>query len=180
MASSSNPIAESETISSNYYHVFLNHHGADVKETLATHLYKRLTAKRLRVFLDKDELQEGDDIPSHLKAAIGSASVHIPIFSPNYAKSSWCLNELLLMLKSRKTIIPIFYGVKPDVLRWTLGGNGVYAEQLRILELKEADDSEPRLRKPRYDTNTMREWRKALKRASYIKGFVVKAKDCNR
>jgi Leucine-rich repeat (LRR) protein len=25
----------------------------------------------------------------------------------------------------------------------------------------------------------MREWRKALKRASYIKGFVVKAKDCN-
>jgi len=180
MASSSNPIAASATTSCNYYDVFLNHRGTDVKETLATHLYKRLTDKGLRVFLDKEELQEGDDIPSHLKGAIRSASVHIAIFSTNYAESSWCLNELLVMLESGKPVIPIFYGVKPDVLRWTLGGNGVYARHLSILEGKKAIDSQTRLQKPRYDTNTLGEWRRALSQAADLKGFVEKAEACNR
>jgi hypothetical protein len=49
MASSSNPIAESATISSNYYDVLANHRGTDVKETLATHLYNRLIVHGLRV-----------------------------------------------------------------------------------------------------------------------------------
>jgi len=38
-----------------------------------------------------------------------TASIHIAIFSPRYAESTWCLNELVLMLESRSTIIPVFY-----------------------------------------------------------------------
>jgi hypothetical protein len=63
----------------------------------------------LRVFLDQLELQEGDDLTAQIKGAIQKASVHIAIFSQNYAESNWCLDELLLMLQSRATILPVFY-----------------------------------------------------------------------
>jgi hypothetical protein len=59
------------------------------------------------------ELVEGREIPSQIKPAIQLASVHIAIFYANYAQSRWCLDELDSTVKSRATIIPVFYKVKP-------------------------------------------------------------------
>lgn len=83
--------------SSNYcsYEVFINHRGPDVKKTLASHLYRHLISYGLRVFLDCEELQEGENLTCQIQGAIRTSSLHVTIFSPTYADSFWCLNELL-------------------------------------------------------------------------------------
>jgi hypothetical protein len=82
------------------YDVFLNHRGPDVKKTLASHIYLRLKQQGLAVFLDQQELQEGENMTPQIEGAIRTASVHVAIFSPRYAESSWCLKELEQMLES--------------------------------------------------------------------------------
>lgn len=85
--SSSNVASCSASASYSAYDVFINHRGLDVKSTFASHLYRRLLDRGLRVFLDKPELKEGHEISSQIEAAIGKASVHIAIFSKKYAES---------------------------------------------------------------------------------------------
>eukprot|EP00253_Pinus_taeda_P034611 PITA_34611 len=114
------------------FDVFINHRGPDVKKGIASHLYHRLLADGLRVFLDIEELQGGDNLTPQIEGAIKTASVHVAIFSPRYAESSWCLRELVQMLESGKTILPIFYNVSPSELRWTRGGDGLSSRALNV------------------------------------------------
>eukprot|EP00253_Pinus_taeda_P028236 PITA_28236 len=152
------------------YQVFLNHRGPDVKEGLATHIYNGLKKLGLSVFLDQPELQRGEELKPQIEGAIRTASVHVAIFSPSYAQSSWCLDELVLMreqkLKSGSTIIPVFYKVQPADLRWARVGKGVYARDLGEHE-----------RKSRYDTETIEKWRNALSAVADIVGFELKDKE---
>lgn len=146
------------------YDVFINHRGPDVKNTFAGFLYRELRSRGLQVFLDRPELQAGHTILSQIKAAIEVASVHIAIFSENYAESKWCLDELVLMLETtpRATILPVFYKVKPSELRRT--DTGAYAKFLRK-------------HKQRYDWETIEKWEKALSDVAEISGFELEA--CN-
>ncbi|GLJ27765.1 hypothetical protein SUGI_0544900 [Cryptomeria japonica] len=107
------------------YDVFINHRGPDTKKTLASLIYRDLSEHGLRVFLDEQELEVGDPFPPAIQSAIRGASVHIAIFSKTYAKSVWCLDELLWMFDSHGNIIPIFY----DIQLWELRhvGKGAYA-----------------------------------------------------
>lgn len=136
------------------YDVFINHRGPDVKKTLASYLYHCLVAHGLRVFLDIEEMQEGVSLTSQIKGAIRTAFIHIAIFSSRYAESSWCLDELVLMLESGSTIIPIFHTVKPSDLT---SETGKYAQQLCDLEKKTDQEG-----KPRYDLSTITKWKTAL------------------
>jgi len=170
--------AASSSTSSNYgYDVFINHRGPDVKKTFASHLYHRLVLHGFRVFLDKRELQEGENLTSQIESAIKTASVHLAIFSRRYAESNWCLNELLQMLSSRAPIIPVFYDVKPDELRWTQSKNRVYGQALHNLQSKKKYDSETHEEKPRYDSITIEKWREALSLVADLSGFELEA--CN-
>jgi len=174
MASSSKSASVSTSASDGknccQYDVFINHRGPDVKKTFASHLYHSLTERGVKVFLDKEELEKGDSNWCQIKDAIRVASVHIALFSPTYALSNWCLDELLLMLESmgesRSTIIPIFFGVKPSKLRWTEGEDGEYAQALRTLQNKKTADFQPR-----YDSNTIKKWKQALYDVAEISGF---------
>jgi len=168
-----------------------------VKNTFASHLYRRLLSHGLRIFLDQPELKRGDGLTSQIKDAIRSASVHVAIFSAGYAESIWCLNELLQMLDSKATIIPVFYKVKPSELRWTRArteeatgeatGEGTshrrskkkrsYAEALGELEKKTARDRQTHEQGPRYDPATVEKWRNALSYVADISGFELDA--CN-
>jgi len=178
MASSSKSASASVSTSASdgknccQYDVFINHRGPDVKKTFASHLYHSLTERGVKVFLDKEELQKGDSNWCQIEDAIRVASVHIALFSPTYAHSNWCLDELRLMLKSRSTIIPIFFGVKPSKLRWTEGEDGEYAQALRTLQNKRTADSQPR-----YDSNTIQKWKKALHDVADLNGFELEAYD---
>jgi len=113
-------------------------------------------------------MKAGDDLTGQIKGAIATASVHIAIFSPKYADSKWCLEELVLMLESGTTIIPVYYHVKPSDLRiWTGKGEvGVYGRALRDLE-----------KKKRYEPNTIEIWREALSSVADISGLELEA--CN-
>lgn len=102
-------------------------------------------------------MQGGCEISSQLADAIRTASVHVAIFSPRYAESEWCLNELLLMLKSDVPIIPVFYRVSPANVRWM---QGLYGEALRTHE-----------KKGRQDPSTIEEWRNALRQVADKSGF---------
>lgn len=171
---SSSSASCSASMSYPYYDVFINHRGPDVKNTLATNLYRRLLDHRLRVFLDKPELVEGRNITSQIEAAIEVASVHVAIFSPSYAQSKWCLDELHLMVKSKGTILPVFYKVQPSELRWTgKGKRGSYAEALFDLEQKKTYDPETGEEKPRYNVKTIQNWRNALSHVADTSGFVL-------
>lgn len=147
--------------------VFVNHYRPDVGKNFASHLSRSLISHGLRL------------------GTIDRASVHLAIFSKNYAKSSCCLNELMGMLKSGAPIIPVFYDVKPSdlscyvvyarVLRmfqWTPVENGaLYCEDLRMLEEEKTFDPQTSQERPRHDPNTITEWRKALFDASRVVGF---------
>ena len=86
------------------------------------------------------ELQGGDNLTPEMEGAIREASVHIAVFSPGFANSSLCLNELMLRLESMKdtesnsTIIPVFYASQ---LLWTGENNGVYSQSLFNFEEEE-------------------------------------------
>lgn len=79
-ASSSTSMSQRNTNSSYVYDVFINHRGPDVKTGLASHIYHSLNDHGLRVFLDKEELQEGENMTPQIKEAIRTASVHVAIF----------------------------------------------------------------------------------------------------
>ncbi|GLJ46125.1 hypothetical protein SUGI_0971620 [Cryptomeria japonica] len=141
------------------YDVFINHHGGDSKYTVANRIYDRLGDTGLRVFLDKNELELGDFFPSTLEEAMRSASIHIAIFSENYAHSPWCLAELAFMLQTGIKFIPIFYRVEPSDLRWAIEGKGIYADALSKREMKS-----------RYSSEQLQSWKLALRKTSFYTG----------
>jgi hypothetical protein len=114
-------MAASSSIAAHYsYDVFINHRGPDVKKTFASHLYHGLSKHGLRVFLDEPELQPGDSLTSQIEGAVGTASVHVAVFSSHYAESRWCLDELLLMLESGRPSSQCFTMLSPP----SFGGRG--------------------------------------------------------
>ncbi|XP_059064110.1 disease resistance protein Roq1-like [Cryptomeria japonica] len=142
--------------SSRVFDVFINHRGPDVKLTLATQLYNSLKDLHINSFLDSEEKKLGDSFGSTIETAILSAKVHIAIFSPRYAESPWCLDELVLMLQIDAKIIPVFYQVEPWELRRI--ETGVYADAFMKYE-----------EKGRY-LEKLKTWKEALRSISSIAG----------
>eukprot|EP01018_Ginkgo_biloba_P022024 Gb_08581 [translate_table: standard] len=140
------------------YDVFINHRGPDVKKTLALSIYKILKDKGLQVFLDSEEFRYGDDLPDRIQDAIRNATLHIAIFSPNYAQSPWCLAELSFMLKTGAKIIPLFYQVAPFDVRHIQ--KGAYADAFVQHE-----------KMARYPSQKLDEWKEALHRVAFQYGL---------
>ncbi|KAH9289651.1 hypothetical protein KI387_033768 [Taxus chinensis] len=152
------------------YHVFINHRGPDVKDTLASHIYYSLHSTGLNVFFDRPELQPGQRLHPAIAEAIRTSSVHIAILSPKYAESPWCLDELCLMLESGAKIIPVFYHVCPADLMRLQKSEGIYAGA--FLELAEKTDGN----RKRYEPETLRRWRDGLTEVSKISGLDLSAR----
>jgi hypothetical protein len=126
----------------------------------------------LRPFLDQQDLHEGLPFPYQLEAVIRNASVHVAVFSPKYAESRWCLDELLLMRQSGAPIIPVFYHINPADLRRTAHNKTEgYGLSLHQLELKTTLDPRTQEEQLRYDPATIHKWRDALSSFADISGF---------
>eukprot|EP01018_Ginkgo_biloba_P003544 Gb_26062 [translate_table: standard] len=139
------------------YDVFINHRGPDVKDNIAYPIYYLLKRSGVPAFLDREELEAGDDFPDAIRDAISSSTVHIAIFSPRYAESSWCLRELALMVQiPGATIIPVFCNVTPDEIRWAKKGKFAKAFRKHY---------------KRYSSQTVDEWKAALNHVSNISGL---------
>eukprot|EP00253_Pinus_taeda_P002613 PITA_02613 len=171
--------AASSSASTSYtpWDLFINHRGPDGKMA-ARYLYRRLTSNGLRrVFFDKEEMQKAQNISRQIIEAIGGASLHIAIFSPRYAESWWCLDELVLMAESGKAILPVFYKVDPSVVRHN-DKAGAYADALRVLAKKTTPaDPETGEEKPRYSSDTIQKWRIALSSVADLSGFEIRDED---
>lgn len=134
------------------YDVFLNFRGEDTRDNFTSHLCEALNRKKIKCYTD-DILERGDEISSTILKAIKKSKVSVIIFSKSYASSSWCLDELVQILKckdkNRQIVIPVFYGVDPSDIRKQLGN----------FELKFKSKKK------------VHAWKIALKKASNISGW---------
>ncbi|KAL3355279.1 hypothetical protein AABB24_019373 [Solanum stoloniferum] len=144
------------------YDVFLSFRGLDTRKKFTSHLYKALTNRGILTFLDDESLESGDTLWIELEKAMEESEVAVIIFSKNYATSSWCLDELVKIMKCKKEngrlVIPIFYDVDPSHVRYQ---SESFAEAFAKHE-------------SRYTDEKVERWRTALTAAANIKGHNIR------
>ncbi|CAA7028353.1 unnamed protein product [Microthlaspi erraticum] len=113
-------MASSALTCSRRYHVFPSFHGPDVRTRFLSHLHKHFESKGITTFKDQG-IERGQRIGPELVQAIRQSRVSIVVLSKNYASSSWCLDELVEILKCQKDggqiVMTIFYDVDPSHVR---------------------------------------------------------------
>ncbi|KAM5575342.1 hypothetical protein ABKV19_014347 [Rosa sericea] len=161
MASSSS----SSTRTSWMYDAFLSFRGGDTRNNFTDHLYMALNRAGVRTFRDSEELRKGENISTALIGAIQGSRIYIVVFSKNYAGSSWCLDELLHIMKCQKTrgqmVHPIFYHVTPSDVRHQKRSFHKAFEKHEALNRRTQDD--------------ISGWRSALRQAANLSGWEVKS-----
>ncbi|XP_028766350.1 TMV resistance protein N-like [Neltuma alba] len=143
------------------YHVFLSFRGEDTRKNFTDHLYAALKRKGFRTFRDEEELERGESINPSLIQAIEESRSAIIVLSPNYASSTWCLDELqkILLLKEERSlqVFPIFYGVDPSDVRKQKGS---FAEAFMKHEERFAEDK-----------LKVQKWRDAFEKVATLSGW---------
>ena len=108
-----------------------------------------------------DRLERGDKINHALLNAIEDSKVSIIIFWENYGSSTWCLDELVHILrckeKNQQIVVPVFCHVRPSDVRKQEGSYGV-----AFAKLEEGFKGR---------TGKLNEWREALKTAANLSGW---------
>ncbi|KAI3697214.1 hypothetical protein L6452_30071 [Arctium lappa] len=112
----------SSTHGDHRYDVFLSFRGVDTRFSFTDHLHKALVNANITTFLDDEEIETGEeDLKPELETAIKASRASIIVLSQNYASSTWCLDELVLILEQRRNyghiVIPVFYHVEPTDVR---------------------------------------------------------------
>ncbi|CAN6988572.1 unnamed protein product, partial [Brassica rapa subsp. trilocularis] len=140
------------------HQVFPSFCGADVRKAFLTHMLKEFRIKGITVFIDND-IKKSMTIGPELEEAIKGSRVSIVIISKNYASSTWCLNELVLIMKCREElgqiVMTIFYEVEPTDVKKQKGYFGSVFEKTCVG--KSVEDVE--------------KWKQALEEVAKIEGF---------
>ncbi|PHT45675.1 hypothetical protein CQW23_14833 [Capsicum baccatum] len=112
---------QNESIQKWKYDAFLSFRGDDTRNNFVAHLYKRLEDIGINVFKDDVKLERGKFISTELLKAIEESRTAIIIFSEDYASSTWCLEELTMIMecvdKKEQKAYPVFYNVDPSDIR---------------------------------------------------------------
>ncbi|CAH2061264.1 unnamed protein product [Thlaspi arvense] len=142
------------------YDIFPSFSGEDVRKTFLSHFLKELDQKLIIAFKD-NEIERGQSLDPELKQAIRGSRIAVVVFSENYASSSWCLNELLEIVKCKKdlnqVVIPIFYRLDPSHVRKQ---NGDFGEIFEKTCQNKSDDEKI-------------QWRRALTDVANILGYHI-------
>ncbi|XP_039165456.1 toll/interleukin-1 receptor-like protein [Eucalyptus grandis] len=148
--------------SGNKFEVFLSFRGPDTRTNFTDFLYHTLLDKGISVFIDNQGIDVGEEIGPEIFQAIDDSKICIPIFSKDYASSSWCLRELEHMMQHSKInkleVLPIFYGVEPSDVKLE---TGVYKDALTS-------------HKKERGVEIVQRWEEALKEVTKIKGWNTK------
>ena len=122
------------------------------------------TDRGIRTFFDDDKLQRVQRISLSLLGAIEESRFAIVVFSPNYATSSYCLDELVHIMscckgEEERLVLPVFYDVDPSQVRHQVGAYGeALAKHRRVHGVEE---------------EKIRKWREALYDAANLSGWHV-------
>ncbi|XP_020887704.1 protein PHLOEM PROTEIN 2-LIKE A6 [Arabidopsis lyrata subsp. lyrata] len=116
--------------------VFICFRGAGVRKHFISFLDPALRKANINVFIDEDEYL-GSDLVNLLKR-IEESEIALVIFSEDFTSSYWCLEELAKIKEckdqGRLKVIPIFYKVKPSVVKYLKGKFGDhFRDQIRNL-----------------------------------------------
>ncbi|KEH29803.1 disease resistance protein (TIR-NBS-LRR class) [Medicago truncatula] len=146
------------------YQVFLSFRGSDTRDGFTGHLYRALTDKGIHTFIDDRDLQRGDEIKPSLDNAIEESRIFIPVFSINYASSSFCLDELVHIMHCYKTkgrlVLPVFYGVDPSHIRHQSGSYGEHLTKHK----KSFQNNKKNMER-------LHQWKLALTEAANLSGY---------
>ncbi|CAH1440559.1 unnamed protein product [Lactuca virosa] len=150
------------------YDVFLSFRGVDTRHGFTNHLYNALVHANITTFLDDEDIETGEDLKPELKSAIKSSRASIIVLSRNYAASTWCLDELVLILEQHMTsnhiVFPIFYHVEPTHVRNQQSSFGEAMDKHRQRMEAETDANKSKLAKK------LELWNKALSAVADLKG----------
>ncbi|KAL1356318.1 hypothetical protein HN51_008327 [Arachis hypogaea] len=150
------------------YDVFISFRGEDTRYCFTGNLYKALFDKGVHTFIDDEELQRGHEITPSLLKAIEESRIAIIVLSPNYASSSFCLDELVHILHCIKgndrLVLPVFYEVDPSDVRHQRNsfGEAIAKHEKRY----------------KYDmSNKVDKWKQALQQVANLSGYHFKHGD---
>ncbi|KFK30245.1 hypothetical protein AALP_AA7G236500 [Arabis alpina] len=155
MDSSSSSSTHPSSLSRNLkHHVFPSFYGPDVRNDFLNHILKEFSSKRIDTIITR-----GESIGLDLMREIRGSKIAIVILSRNYASSSWCLDELVEIMKCREVlgqvVVPIFYKLDSiDVKKQTGDFGNVFRETC--------------FGKTKEDTER---WRQALAEVATIAGY---------
>ncbi|KAK9058345.1 hypothetical protein SSX86_023186 [Deinandra increscens subsp. villosa] len=167
--SSGSPSSSSSHDHTYRYDVFLSFRGADTRNSFTDHLYNALVDAGIITFLDDEEIETGEQLKPELESAIQSSRASIIVLSKNYASSTWCLDELVLILEQKtkfnQIVIPIFYDVEPTHVRKQQSSFGEAMEKHKKRMETESDaDKRTEL------AEKMESWKRALTQVADLKG----------
>ncbi|KAG2665082.1 hypothetical protein I3760_16G113500 [Carya illinoinensis] len=136
----SSPSSSSSSSSTHKWDVFLSFRGLDTRNNFTAHLYPALCQRGIKTYRDDKDLERGETISPTLLKVIEESMSSIIVLSPNYASSTWCLEELTKILECKKTkqqiVLPVFYHVDPSEVRNLRGrfGEALAKHQERFKE----------------------------------------------
>lgn len=167
--------SSSSLIVGHKYDVFLSFRGADECQNFINHLHSSLQNANITTFVDEEdeeEIETGRDLKPEVESAIKASRASLIVLSKNYADSSCCLEELVLIIEQRKSnhiVIPIYYHVEPIQVREQSASFAV-AMVKHISRMHAETDPDKRRRLP----YKLRLWINALRLVTELKGLDVK------
>ncbi|KAJ9551079.1 hypothetical protein OSB04_015124 [Centaurea solstitialis] len=142
------------------YDVFLSFRGEDTRYSFTDHLYEALGRAGLLTFRDNDEIDRGRELKPEIDRAIKASKASVVVLSEHYATSTWCLEELWLILEQRREfnhfVLPVFYHVDPSDVR----------NQQKTFKIEVKTSS-------RWTDDNVKRWREALKKVADLTGEVL-------
>ncbi|KAJ6937897.1 disease resistance protein RUN1-like [Populus alba x Populus x berolinensis] len=145
------------------YQVFLSFRGEDTRKNFTDHLYSALSKAGIVTFRDDNSIQRGENIELEIEKAIQESQMSVVVLSKDYASSTWCLDELVMIMDRKRTaghiVLPVFYDVDPSQVGEQTGN---YAEAFAKHQDHFQDDME-----------RVEKWKAALKEVAYLGGMVL-------
>ncbi|CAI9269647.1 unnamed protein product [Lactuca saligna] len=154
------------------YDVFLSFRGDDTRHGFTNQLYKALMDAKITTFLDDEEIEIGEDLKPELESAIKASRASVIVLSMNYATSTWCLDELVLILEQHLTsnhiVFPLFYHVEPtNVRKQKCSFGDAMAMHRHRMEAETNANKRSKL------AEKMEKWNKALTEVADLKGIDI-------